>query len=177
MSATPFLIFPWQRAFLPDLKVMLEEYSNGRPGSVLLIVPHNRPWRYLLQLYAQEGGPRLLPKVLTVSEMVTAWRSGGSDGPLYTANLLDRVALLHACVQALTEEDAALSARFARMDMALFLPWGLRLAALLEEMLGQGLEPADLSYVENEVAAPAAALLGALGRIGRSYLNALKKRQ
>lgn len=71
MSATPFLIFPWQRAFLPDLKVMLEEYSNGRPGSVLLIVPHNRPWRYLLQLYAQEGGPRLLPKVLTVSEMVT----------------------------------------------------------------------------------------------------------
>lgn len=177
MSATPFLIFPWQRAFLPDLKVMLEEYSNGRPGSVLLIVPHNRPWRYLLQLYSQEGGPRLLPKVLTVSEMVTVWRSGGSDGPLYTANLLDRVALLHACVQALTEEDAALSARFARMDMALFLPWGLRLAALLEEMLGQGLEPADLSYVENEVAAPAAALLGALGRIGRSYLNALKKRQ
>ncbi|MSS27690.1 PD-(D/E)XK nuclease family protein [Desulfovibrio sp. PG-178-WT-4] len=177
MSATPFLIFPWQRAFLPDLKAMLEECSGGRPGSALLIVPHNRPWRYLLQLYAQEGGPRLLPKVLTLSEMVKIWRSGASDAPLHTANLLDRVALLHGCVQSLTGEDAALSARFARMDMALFLPWGLRLAALLEEMLGQGLEAADLAYVENEVAATAAALLGALGRIGRAYLKALDERQ
>ena len=91
--------------------------------------------------------------------------------------MLDRVALLHGCVQNLTEDDAALSARFARMGMALFLPWGLRLAALLEEMLGQGLETADLAYVENEVAAPAAALLGALGRIGRAYLAALNERR
>ncbi|MGE9986088.1 PD-(D/E)XK nuclease family protein [Desulfovibrio sp. SGI.169] len=177
MSATPFWIFPWQRPFLPDLKVMLEECSGGRPGSALLIVPHNRPWRYLLQLYAQEGGPRLLPKALTLSEMVMIWRSSASDVPLHTANLLDRVALLHDCVQALAKEDAALSARFARMDMALFLPWGLRLAALLEEMLGHGLEAADLAYAENEVAAPAAALLGALGRISRAYLQELEERQ
>ena len=120
-----------------------------------------------MQLYAKDGGPRLLPKVLTLADMVKVWRAGTSDVPLHTANMLDRVALLHDCVQHLTGDDAALSARFARMDMALFLPWGLRLAALLEEMLGQGLEAADLAYVENEVAAPAAALLGALGRIGR----------
>ena len=140
-------------------------------------MPHNRPWRYLLQLYAKERKPRLLPKVLTLADMVKVWRAGTSDVPLHTANMLDRVALLHGCVQNLTEDDAALSARFARMDMALFLPWGLRLAALLEEMLGQGLETADLAYVENEVAAPAAALLGALGRIGRAYLAALNERR
>lgn len=87
--------------------------------------------------------------------------------------MLDRAALLHDCVLALAREDAALSARFARMDMALFLPWGLRLAALLEEMLGQRIEAADLAHVEGEVAAPAAALLGALGRISRAYLAAL----
>lgn len=104
-----------------------------------------------------------MPKVLTLADMVKVWRAATSDVPLHTANMLDRVALLHDCVQHLTGDDAALSARFARMDMALFLPWGLRLAALLEEMLGQGLEAADLAYVENEVAAPAAALLGALG--------------
>lgn len=177
MSGSPFLIFPWQRPFLTDLKAVLEDCGDGRSGSALLIVPHNRPWRYLLQLYAKDGGPRLLPKVLTLADMVKVWRAATSDVPLHTANMLDRVALLHDCVQHLTGDDAALSARFARMDMALFLPWGLRLAALLEEMLGQGLEAADLAYVENEVAAPAAALLGALGRIGRAYLSALHERR
>lgn len=177
MSGSPFLIFPWQRPFLPDLKAVLEDCCDGRSGPALLIVPHNRPWRYLLQLYAKDGGPRLLPKVLTLADMVKVWRAATSDVPLHTANILDRVALLHDCVQHLTGDDAALSARFARMDMALFLPWGLRLAALLEEMLGQGLEAADLAYVENEVAAPAAALLGALGRIGRAYLSALHERR
>lgn len=172
----PFLIFPWQRAFLPDLKAVLEEQSHGRPGSALLIVPHNRPWRYLVHLYAQDGGRRLLPKVITLSEMVGIWRAHMSTAPLHTANMLDRAALLHDCVLALAREDAALSARFARMDMALFLPWGLRLAALLEEMLGQRVEAADLAHVESEVAAPAAALLGALGRISRAYLAALAER-
>lgn len=172
----PFLIFPWQRPFLPDLKAVLEEQSHGRPGSTLLIVPHNRPWRYLLQLYAQEGGRRLLPKVITLSEMVGIWRAHMSAAPLHTANMLDRAAVLHDCVLALAREDAALSARFARMNMALFLPWGLRLAALLEEMFGQRIEAADLVHVESEVAAPAAALLGALGRIGRAYLAALARR-
>lgn len=172
----PFLIFPWQRPFLPDLKAVLEEQSHGRPGSALLIVPHNRPWRYLLQLYAQDGGRRLLPKVITLSGMIGIWRAHMSTVPLHTANMLDRAALLHDCVLALAREDAALSARFARMDMALFLPWGLRLAALLEEMLGQRIEAADLLHVESEVAAPAAALLGALGRISRAYLAALARR-
>ena len=49
MSALPFLIFPWQRPFLPDLKRHLAAVS-GRPGATLLIVPHNRPWRYLTKL-------------------------------------------------------------------------------------------------------------------------------
>ena len=47
MSALPFLIFPWQRPFLPDLKNFLAASRTGRPGATLLIVPHNRPWRYL----------------------------------------------------------------------------------------------------------------------------------
>ena len=70
MNRSPFLIFPWQRPFLPDLKAVLEDCSGGRSGSALLIVPHNRPWRYLLQLYAKERKPRLLPKVLTLADMV-----------------------------------------------------------------------------------------------------------
>lgn len=173
MSASPFLIFPWQRPFLPALKDHLSQSTQGSPGSALVLVPHNRPWRYLVQLYAADGYTGLLPKVMTLSDAVASWRAFDSSAPLHTANTLDRVALLHQCINDLAREDSSLAARFARMDMALFLPWGLRLAALLEEMYGQLVEITDISHLENEVAAPAAALLGALGRISKAYEAAL----
>ena len=43
MSASPILVFPWQRPFLPDLKAFLTSIGKGRAGAALLIVPHNRP--------------------------------------------------------------------------------------------------------------------------------------
>ncbi|QCC85581.1 PD-(D/E)XK nuclease family protein [Desulfovibrio desulfuricans] len=177
MSASPFLVFPWQRPFLPDLKDFLSSASNGQPGTVLLIVPHNRPWRYLARLYAEEGFKGLLPRVMTLADVVSAWRSQTSATPLHTANVLDRVALLHECVVELAQQDQGLAARFASMKMEHFLPWGLRLANLLEEMLGQRVAAVDLTHVEQEVSGPAAALLGALGRIGRAYVAALQARQ
>lgn len=173
MNASPFLIFPWQRPFLPALKDYLNQITQGHPGSALLLVPHNRPWRYLVQLYASEGYTGLLPKVMTLSDTIASWRAFDSAAPLHTANTLDRVALLYQCVSALAQGDSSLASRFARMDMALFLPWGLRLAALLEEMYGQLVKATDLTHLENEVAAPAAALLGALGRISKAYETAL----
>ena len=168
MSASPILVFPWQRPFLPDLKAFLTRIGKGRAGATLLIVPHNRPWRYLTKLYAEEGYQGLLPKVMTLADVISAWRSQTSADPLHTANVLDRVALLHECVMGLAQDDEGLAARFARMDMAHFLPWGLRLSNLLEEMLGQRVAAVDLSHVEQEVSGPAAALLGALGRIGKA---------
>jgi len=177
MSASPFLVFPWQRPFLPDLKDFLSSASNGQPGTALLIVPHNRPWRYLARLYAEEGFKGLLPRVMTLADVVSAWRSQTSATPLHTANVLDRVALLHECVVELALQDQGLAARFASMKMEHFLPWGLRLANLLEEMLGQRVAAVDLTHVEQEVSGPAAALLGALGRIGRAYVAALQARQ
>ena len=177
MSASPFLVFPWQRPFLPDLKDFLSRASNGQPGTALLIVPHNRPWRYLARLYAEEGFKGLLPRVMTLADVVSAWRAQTSATPLHTANVLDRVALLHECVVELAQQDQGLAARFASMKMEHFLPWGLRLANLLEEMLGQRVAAVDLTHVEQEVSGPAAALLGALGRIGRAYVAALQSRQ
>ena len=176
MSASPFLIFPWQRPFLPDLKNFLAAASTGRPGAILLIVPHNRPWRYLTRLYAEEGFQGLLPKVMTLADVISAWRSHTSAVPLHTANVLDRVALLRDCVGVLAQEDEALASRFDSMKMEHFLPWGMRLSNLLEEMLGQRVAAVDLAHVEQEVSGPAAALLGALGRIGKAYVAELKNR-
>jgi len=177
MTPSPVVIFPWQRPFLPDLKDFLARQSGGDPGSVLLIVPHNRPWRYLTRLYADEGYQGLLPKVMTLADVIAAWRAQTSNTPLHTANALDRVALLHQCVIDLAHDDASLASRFASMDMARFLPWGMRLAGLFEEMLGQRVAAVDLANVEQEVSGPAAALLGAMGRIGKAYVAALENRR
>ena len=176
MSALPFLIFPWQRPFLPDLKNYLAAASTGRPGATLLIVPHNRPWRYLTKLYAEEGFQGLLPRVMTLADVISAWRSQTSAAPLHTANVLDRVSLLRDCVKALAQGDEALATKFDKMEMEHFLPWGMRLSNLLEEMLGQRVAAVDLAHVEQDVSGPAAALLGALGRIGKAYVAELTNR-
>ena len=176
MSALPFLIFPWQRPLLPDLKNYLAAAGAGRPGATLLIVPHNRPWRYLTKLYAEEGFQGLLPRVMTLADVISAWRSQTSAVPLHTANVLDRVSLLRDCVKALAQQDEALASRFDSMKMEHFLPWGMRLSNLLEEMLGQRVAAVDLAHVEQEVSGPAAALLGALGRIGKAYVAELTNR-
>lgn len=176
MSTHPFLVFPWQRPFLPALVDTVERLSGGRPGNALIVVPHQRPWRYIVQIFAERGHHGLLPKTLPFSDLVALWRAGTDGRRKILANPLDQGALLHECVRGLAREDAALEARFARMDMARFLPWGLRLAALLEEMFIHGLEPADLAHLEGEVAAPAAALLGALGRISRAWRAVLEER-
>ena len=176
MSASPFLIFPWQRPFLPDLKNFLAASRTGRPGATLLIVPHNRPWRYLTKLYADEGFQGLLPRVMTLADVISAWRSQTSVVPLHTANVLDRVALLRDCVKTLAQDDESLAMRFDSMKMEHFLPWGMRLSNLLEEMLGQRVAAVDLAHVEQEVSGPAAALLGALGRISKAYVAELAHR-
>ncbi|WP_165077501.1 MULTISPECIES: PD-(D/E)XK nuclease family protein [unclassified Desulfovibrio] len=176
MSAQPFLIFPWQRPFLPDLVDTVERLSQGNPGSALIVVPHQRPWRYIVRIFQERGYAGLLPKTVSFSELVALWRARGQGAAKMAANPLDQGALLHQCVRGLAREDAALEARFAEMDMARFLPWGLRLASLLEELFIQGVEPADLAHLEDEVTPPAAALLGALGRISRAWRAALEGR-
>lgn len=176
MTRPPIWLFSWRRAFLPDLKNALEAHGTNRPGSALIIVPHNRPRRYLTQLYRQQKKAALLPKVITLDEMTGMLRAASGNTPLASAAILDRVALLYQCVQELTHEGQMSGSPFARMDTARFLPWGVRLANLLEEMFRHGLEGADLAHVESDTAEPAAVLLGALGRIRRAYMAALAAR-
>lgn len=176
MSGDIFL-FPWGRPFLPALQHFMDDPGRRRLQT-LLIVPHRRPWRYLQELYAKdpEGG-RILPKMLTMTEVFRTWRGSLPPMPLREANMLDRVALLHSCIRALSPEDEGLERLFSSMPMERFFPWGVRLAGLLEEMFGQCVDVQDLPYAEEDVSPHAAALLGALGRIGTAYLGALEERR
>lgn len=176
MSGGIFL-FPWGRPFLPALQQFMDDPGRRRLQT-MLIVPHRRPWRYLQELYAANpGGGRILPKMLTMTEVFRTWRGSLPPMPLREANMLDCVALLHDCIRALSPEDEGLERLFSAMPMERFFPWGVRLAGLLEEMFGQCVDVQDLSYAEEEVSPHAAALLGALGRIGAAYLGALEARR
>lgn len=176
MSGAPFLLFPWQRPFLADLKAHLDQICAGAPGQALVVVPHHRPWRYLARRYAAAGYVGPLPRVLPLADLTAQWRARLLPAPLYAANELDRVAVLHKVVAAVAQEDSVLASRFAALDMGRFLPWGLRLARLFEDLFLQQIAAVDLAHMEQEVAAPAAALLGALGRIGRAYAAELQTR-
>lgn len=138
-----------------------------------MIVPNRRPWRYFSQLYANEKRAGALPRMLPFSELASLWCATVRPVPYIMANPLDEVFVLRQCVNELSEEDVALSRYFASMDMAAFLPWGMRLANLIDEIYFQGKQPRDLENVEAQPAA--SALLAALGRISALYRKKLEQ--
>lgn len=179
--AHDFQLFSWDKPFLPALVDLVERLTTAHPARAVIVVPHNRPRRYIEELYRERavhsGKPLLLPRILTVQEFIGLLRGQCPVQAVYTANLLDRVAVLYDCVQLLAADDPQLCARFAGMDIPRFLPWGLRLGALFEECFTQHIEAADISYAEGEVSAVAAVLLNALGRLQKAYVQALAARQ
>lgn len=181
---SPFRIFCWRRPFLPALKRRLDELAAGPARRVTLVVPHRRPWRHLLDMYAKDGGgARVLPQVMTMVEVFSAWMAVDDAAPVRTANDLDRVAVLRKCVgvlaaaekEAAAEKGAGPAGRLAGMDVAAFLPWGLRLADVLEEIFALNRPPADIPDPHPTLPRAAADILRVLGRLAAAYAAALKK--
>ncbi|MDR3358998.1 MAG: PD-(D/E)XK nuclease family protein [Desulfovibrio sp.] len=164
MSREPFLVFPRRQPFLTALKNLVARLTGNRPARALLIVPNNRPKRYLRHLYDLEKAASF-PEVITIAEAMEIWSAEGEKTRPRLAGPLDQTGLLHECLKKLGRDDKIIAARLADMDMALFLPWGMRLAGLLEELLRQDVAARDIMHAEVEAGPVAAALLGALGRI------------
>lgn len=115
----PFLVFSWNRPFLPAFKALLDarhggvagtpgapgpEVSGGRPsGPVvpLIIAPSTKPWEHLRRLYAEEKKARVLPRFTTFDELITRWHAALDRTCPAEASTLDRVLLLHRAVRAL----------------------------------------------------------------------------
>ncbi|WP_084559356.1 PD-(D/E)XK nuclease family protein [Nitratidesulfovibrio termitidis] len=178
----PFLIFPWDTDFLAGLTTTLIEATDGRPGDAVFVFPHGRPGRYLVDRIRRApdiARPCLLPRVFTVRQMFTLLRAHAEDPtarPARPIPLLDRVGLLMDCVRDLARPGDELYEHLAATDQRRFFPWGVRLAALMEEFFVQNRVPEDYQYMEGQVAPFAAALLGALGRIHEAYAAALTER-
>ncbi len=164
---TAFHVFPWNKPFLPVFKNFVAEASGGKPGQALIITPHMRPARYPPNLYRRDKKARILPKMLAVNELASSWRGAIAPEPLYMANELDQVALLHECLKELDIRSPWTASLSAGMDeLESFLPWGLRLAKILEDFAIEGRELKDFPDMSDELGKRPAAILSSLQEIG-----------
>lgn len=175
----PFRVIPWNMDFLPAIKNVLDELTDGQPGRAVVVFPHSRPRRYLVDLYRRETTePLLLPRMLTGQELRELCRAAWDQNnqPLHQAGKLDQVALLKQSVDLVAEhlpKSSPLKGLAREGGMARFFPWGTRLADLMEECLAQMVDAQDLRHAEGEVEPFAAALLGELRHIRSNYLTRL----
>ena len=176
---TPFVIIPWQNSFLDGLKQRISEECRGEHGRAVVIFPHNRPKRYLVELFKMDAAlsrPLLLPRLLTIRELFMLCRARLPLPLTRSLGLLDAVALLHHCVRELVPQNS-MHALLRKLELADFFPWGVRLFRVLEECLGQNVLPKDIIHAESEVSPVAAALLSMLGSIHGLFMNILQERQ
>jgi ATP-dependent helicase/nuclease subunit B len=170
----PIEVIPWENDFPAALLDILVAETGGDFRDVLVVFPHRRPRRYLLERIKGDGRipkPCMPPEMRSAGELFRRLRLEMDESPPAEAPILDRVALLQECVASLKDEGGP--AALPVGDHGEFFPWGVRLAGLLEDLLRQGLEPGDLRLPEGDLEPFALALLGRLGDIFRGYREAL----
>ncbi len=181
----PIEIIPWENDFPAALLDILVAETGGDFRDMLVVFPHRRPRRYLLERIKGDGRipkPCMPPEMRSAGELFRRLRLEMDESPPAEAPMLDRVALLHECVAAMGGDGGDAGgygggpAALPVGDHGEFFPWGVRLAGLLEDLLRQGLEPGDLRLPEGDLEPFALALLGRLGDIFRGYREALDSR-
>ena len=176
---TPFVLIPWQNSFLEGLKKYILKECQGVPERAVVIFPHNRSKRYLVELFKTDADlprPLLLPRLLTIQELFMLCRARLPLPLAHRPGLPDAVSLLHRCVRELASNNPV-HARLGELDLEDFFPWGVRLYGLLEECLSQNVPPRDIMHAEAEVSPVAAGLLSMLGALHARFTELLQERQ
>ncbi|WP_243439873.1 PD-(D/E)XK nuclease family protein [Fundidesulfovibrio soli] len=171
----PVSVIPWDRDFLTGLGTHLVENFQDRFQSTLVLFPHRRPKRYLLDKLAADARlpkPCLLPRILSIDELFAELAGRLHPTPLRQLTELDRVGVAHAVVTRLGVGLRGPDNAFPS-EIKDFFPWGLRLAQLMEELFQHGVAASDLDHVQDQVLPTAAALLGSLKSIQKAYREEL----
>lgn len=175
----PFCLIPWQNSFLDELKDLVAEECRGSPERAVVVFPHTRPKRYLMNAFARDAAlprPLLLPRLFTVQELFAYCRARLPLPPARRIRMPDAVALLRRCVLDLAPDDPV-HACLHELEPADFFPWGSRLFTLMEECLSQGVLPRDITHAQAEAAPLPAALLSMLGSVHASFQDILRARE
>ncbi len=178
----PIRIISWKRDFIRGLADILAENAFLDPDSLaktLIIFPHNRPKRYLKDALRDHPGipkPCMLPQAVSFPDFTSQLAADLGLSTRRKANRLDQAGLLFRIAGELGSGAQSPLSRLPDLDQERFFPWGLRLAALLEEFLRQGVEPPNLDYMQDQVTEQAAVLLEHLSEIHEKYVSGLEER-
>ncbi len=172
---TPIAIIPWDRDFLAGLVSHVVERFEGRFENLVILFPHRRPKRYLvdkLQADSRLAKPCLLPNILSIGDLFADLCQRVHRKPLRQLGELDQVGLLHRVVSSLRPGLRGDTDGFPA-EVKDFFPWGLRLSRLMDELFQQRVTAADLEHLQDQVLPTAATLLGNLRSIQAAYRQAL----
>ena len=100
----PILVTDWKKDFIQSAKDILVQRTDADFTNTLVVFPHRRPRRYLIQSLLSDpelAKPLILPEILSINEWVTRLRQDLSAGPVKTAGTLDRAGLLYLIVESL----------------------------------------------------------------------------
>lgn len=173
----PIYLIPWQKDFIEALGELLVNRPDFSQCTILF--PHKRPHLYLKEYFKNSGGfnaPVMLPRMISISDFVTEIRRNLTDSSVVAAHQLDLVDLLYGIVSELSQSGKGLLARLPQLDHERFLPWGILLAKLMDDLFRQNIEPEDLTYLEGEVAPYASGLLEQLSTIHQLYISRLSEK-
>lgn len=181
----PFLLTSWQNSFLDLLLDTMLDNCNDAPCSdfsrLTFVFPHNRPQLYLVEHIKKDrrfAKPCILPQFVSAQTLFPALREALFPQATKVAKQLDMVALLLSCVRQLPDAHDLLFRTSKSSDETLvFLPWGIRLAALFEECFTHMIEPGNFLYEEYRVTEYAAKLLQHTGTLFALYKRELEERQ
>lgn len=172
------ILVDWRQDFIPALRDILVERTGGDMRGAVVVFPHQRPRRHLVELLCADESlpkPLFLPEALSVNDWITDLRHQLDPSPLRTVNLLDRAGLLYDVVAELRQTEGGLLGELP-VERERFFPWGARLAELLEELFRHSRTPRNLLHLSTEVQPMAAALLEHLARIHEAYDARLTER-
>jgi len=169
-----FTLIPWNQDFMTALSDILVQRDDLSQCTVLF--PHNRPKRYL-KIHLKEDinlpRPVFLPRMISIVEFITEIRREMITPPVKPVHQLDLVELLREIISDLRQSGTGLLARLPELSREDFLPWGIRLVKLMEDLLRQNMEPEDLKYMEGEVSQYASGLLEQISTIHHEYITRL----
>ncbi len=176
----PFLVFSWNKPFLPEIKKLAAKECHAAHHIPTIITPTFRLWRHLKESFTADKKAVILPRMLPMKELMSIWHASIQEEPAEEASVYDKIVLLHNVAKNSTATDFDSGEEvqvLQNMGLDAFIPWGEQLTALIDEILANGLVPDDLavSPEDKEVSEAVVHLLSALGSISSSYLEELEK--
>jgi len=170
----PIQVFPLRSNLLERLREeLVQQYDPAQPlalTAIQVLFPHRRPKMHLLHELAHGiGAPFLPPRCLSLEDWILRQASLSLDAPPDLASPLDQAWLLHS----LQQQDVGPNREGALPAWHQYLPWGMRLAQVMEKLDAELVDAHNLDSPPDDLPDMARDMLARLGGMQQAFHAAL----